>query len=327
MSKNIKYIDDSNLYNNDEYEINWKRVLDDIQNITYFPQTRIKQKSTVKICFCEKCSELFCCEDHKCGCGNIYKSCSEGESCRCPKCKEHRCCKCICINLPEAIEGPMGPEGEQGPKGEKGERGKAGPPGPPGPKGDTGEQGPTGPKGDKGDTGAVGPPGPKGDKGDKGDQGPPGIGIFCGCTAQLKNVLQTLINTGTQISVDVRLQDNPTVTGDLISISNEGILNIGKFPDTIKESINICKIAFITLKKNKFSDYTINYIPVPTPEPSGCQADCEESMRKLLGNTTGKINIRVGTQTITGNITKSEFGLAIVDDKTAVVTCEIESVK
>ena len=74
----------------------------------------------------------------------------------------------------------------------------------------------------------------------------------------------------------------------------------------------------------------ITYLPVPTPAPTGCGADCESAVRSYLPVGTTGAAIKAGGQTVAqGSVIKNEFGVLVLvgpnnSDPAFVSSCKAE---
>ncbi|MGI6526014.1 MAG: collagen-like protein [Caldicoprobacterales bacterium] len=250
------------------------------------------------------------------------------------------------------VTGPTGPRGATGVTGPTGPRGATGVTGPTGPMGATGVTGPTGPRGATGVTGPTGPcctgptgptgpcctgptgptgprgvTGPQGATGATGVTGPAGTGVECSCIAQMQNVIEQIITNFPTLNIDVGIENGGSASGRPNSIVNGTVFVLTNPSGQITHRINICRIAHISLTGNKtFEGFT--FLPAPTPPPTGCEAECEAGIRAVLQSLVGStVNIRAGG-TDTGNqpVTRTVFGMVILDNQIAVSTCQIEDI-
>ena len=230
---------------------------------------------------------------------------------------------------PRGATGPTGPRGATGVTGPTGPMGATGVTGPTGPRGATGVTGPTGPccTGPTGPTGPRGVTGPQGATGATGVTGPAGTGVECSCIAQMQNVIEQIITNFPTLNIDVGIENGGSASGRPNSIVNGTVFVLTNPSGQITHRINICRIAHISLTGNKtFESFT--FLPAPTPPPTGCEAECEAGIRAVLQSLVGyTVNIRAGG-TDTGNqpVTRTVFGMVILDNQIAVSTCQIEDI-
>jgi hypothetical protein len=234
--------------------------------------------------------------------------------------------------------GPIGIQGETGATGEIGIQGETGATGPIGIQGETGATGPIGIQGETGatgvqglngivgDTGAQGLNGIAGDTGPTGPQGPAGgdSGVeVCGCTDQMRNILQQL--TGQNIVVGT---EGALVNGNVLGVTGIGdptldnvvIIDMGS-------SIEYVNISTITNIFNNGSFSGLTFLPEPIPAPSGCEANSERSNRNILTSFIGNNNVYdftlTNTNTFTGEVFNVVWGIVLIDqfnlDKSGLV--------
>ncbi len=71
-------------------------------------------------------------------------------------------------------------------------------------------------------------------------------------------------------------------------------------------------IASITITSSTYND-AITYLPAPTPQPTGCDSNCEEAQREYLPVRTTGVDINAGGQTVAqGTVIKSEYGMVVI---------------
>lgn len=128
--------------------------------------------------------------------------------------------------------------------------------------------------------GLIGPTGPP---------GPTGVGLQddCGCTNQMRNILQqasgyvlNVYTTGGQLNnvtiIGVTGINNPNMDGVLVTVSNLGVTGY----------INISSIEGLVSPTNEqLNVFTL--IPEPVPAPENCEAYMERSMRNVLTTLIG----------------------------------------
>lgn len=208
-----------------------------------------------------------------------------------------------------------------------------GPPGPPGPPGETGEQGPPGPPGE---TGEQGPPGPPGETGEQGPPGPAGDAAQCACVAQMRNLLLQIIALYPTDNIIVSMESGNTASGRPGALlpgpatnPNSGLLQLVNTQGVPQEAVSLCRIAAVRITSATYNN-AITYLPVPTPAPTGCGADCESAVRSYLPVGTTGAAIKAGGQTVAqGSVIKNEFGVLVLvgpnnSDPTFVSSCKAE---
>ena len=114
-------------------------------------------------------------------------------------------------------------------------------------------------------------------------------------------------------------KDNNNVSGRLGSIlptpnnnPNAGLLQLLNTQGVLEEAVSLCRIASIKITSSTYND-SITYLPVPDPTPTGCDANCESTIRVYLPVGTDNVSINSGGQTVAnGEIIKSEYGMVVV---------------
>ena len=180
-----------------------------------------------------------------------------------------------------------------------------GPPGPAGPQGPTGAIGVTGPTGNTGATGATG---------DTGESGP---STACACVAQMRNVIEQIINLYPNDNLIIAMESGNNVSGrpgSLIPGPNSnpdaGLFQLVNNQGNPEEAVSICRIASITITSSDYND-AITYLPDPQID-SGCDTNCEAAIRSYLPVGTNT-DINSGGQTVAqGTVLKSEFGMVVI---------------
>lgn len=252
---------------------------------------------------------------------NIYK-CSDC-CCPCPEpCPTHCPPECVC---PTGATGPTGPTGATGATGATG----TGATGPTGPTGATGATGATG-------TGATGPTGPTGATGATGATGTCGDCADCACVNQMRNVLRQLIALYPTDNAIVAMESGNNASGRLGALlpapntnPNAGLLQLTNAQGVPQEAVSLCRIVSVRITSAKYNN-DITYLPVPSPAPTGCGANCEAAIRAYLPAGTTGVSINAGGQTVAqGTVLRSEFGMLVVvgpnnSNPTFVSTCKAE---
>ena len=234
-------------------------------------------------------------------------------------------CRCHCPGIcPIECVGPTGPQGPMGLRGCPGEQG------PQGPTGAMGPQGYVGPTGATGTTGATGAAGPTG------ATGPAGDSVACACVAQMRNVLQQIIQLYPTDNIVVSMESGDNASGRPGSLlpapntnPNAGLLQLTNNQGVAQEAVSICRIASVRITSTTYND-AITYLPAPTPTPTGCGADCEAAVRSYLPVGTAGASIKAGGQTVgQGTVLVNEFGILVLvgannSDPTFISACKAE---
>lgn len=162
--------------------------------------------------------------------------------------------------------------------------------------------------------GPQGPPGPPGRPGKPGRPGNFSDTATCGCVQQMRNVLEQLITLYPNTNFTFNLEDSGDTGGILNSLFpppdsnvNAGILLVRRNGDT---GLSLCKIASFSIPNETYDD-SITFLPVPTPPPEGCDANCESAYRGWL-NIGDSVLVAAGNASITGTIRKIEYGMIVV---------------
>lgn len=195
--------------------------------------------------------------------------------------------------------------------------------------GQSGPPGPQGPEGPQGPQGEQGIPGPEGPQGPAGESGP---SASCFCAQQMRNIIEQIITLYPDDNLIIAMESGNNVSGrpgSLLTGENAGLFQLVNNQGVAEEAVSICRIAAITITSSEYND-AITYLPVPDPIPTGCDADCESSIREYLPVGTENVDINAGGQTIaTGDIIRSEYGMVVVvgpnnSNPTFVSSCKIE---
>ena len=258
-------------------------------------------------------------------------------------------------------QGPMGYPGPQGPVGPAGPRGPQGFPGTPGPTGPTGAtgtngmngiMGPTGPTGANGPTGATGATGPTGANGITGPTGANGVtgstgptgangvtgptgptgntnSACCGCTEQIRNILQQIITLYPNNNIFVTLRSGDAVVGRPGALIPGPNGQTGLFEVTTSQNLtqflSICSIDTIQINNATYND-AITYLPEPVPALTDCCSDCESTIRSRLPVGTPNVSINTSTQTpSTGTVIRNEFGMIVLANEAAATITFLSS--
>lgn len=228
-----------------------------------------------------------------------YTDCSDCEGFMNSSCTF--CGGCGCSHCCRGPQGPAGPQGPQGPAGPQGPRGPAGPQGP---------QGPTGP-GSGGDASSA----------------------CCGCSEQLRNIIQQIITLYPTNDLFVTLNSGDAVVGRPGSLITGPNGRTGVFvvinPQNYEQYLSTCSIDTIQINNATYND-AIAYLPEPVPGPTDCCSDCEATIRSLLPVGTPDVRITTSTQPPSvGTVIRNEYGMIVlaneaVNNITFISSCSID---
>ena len=231
-------------------------------------------------------------------------------------------------NGPTGATGATGPTGANGITGPTGANGATGVTGPTGPTGANGVTGPTGPTGANGVTG---PTGPTGATGVTGPTGPTGNtnSACCGCTEQIRNILQQIITLYPNNNIFVTLRSGDAVVGRPGALIPGPNGQTGLFEVTTSQNLtqflSICSIDTIQINNATYND-AITYLPEPVPAPTDCCSDCESTIRSRLPVGTPNVSINTSTQTpSTGTVIRNEFGMIVLANEAAATITFLSS--
>lgn len=110
---------------------------------------------------------------------------------------------------------------------------------------------------------------------------------------------------------------------------NSGLFQLVNNQGVPEEALSICRIASITITSSTYNN-AITYLPAPTPQPTGCDANCEAAIRTYLPVGTQNVDINAGGQTVAqGTVLKNEYGMTVVvgnnnSNPTFVSSCKAE---
>lgn len=185
-------------------------------------------------------------------------------------------------------------------------------------------------------TGATGSTGPTGATGATGPTGPTGSETECACVAQMRNLLQQIITLYPNDNIVVAMESGNNVSGRPGSLlpspntnPNAGLLQLVNNQGVAQEAVSICRIAAVRITSATYNN-GITYLPVPSPAPAGCGANCESAVRSYLPVGTASVNVKAGGQTVgQGTVIRNEFGVVVLvgannSDPTFVSTCKAE---
>ena len=153
----------------------------------------------------------------------------------------------------------------------------------------------------------------------------------------MRNVIEQIITLYPDDNLIIAMESGNNVSGRpgfLIpgpnGNPNSGLFQLINSAGTAEEAVSICRIVSITITSSDYNN-AITYLPVPTPEPTGCEADCEAAVREYLPVGTDA-RITSGGQTVAqGTILINEFGMVVVvgpnnSNPSFVSTCKAEIV-
>ena len=93
---------------------------------------------------------------------------------------------------------------------------------------------------------------------------------------------------------------------------NAGLLQLTNAQGVPQEAVSLCRIVSVRITSAKYNN-DITYLPVPSPAPTGCGANCEAAIRAYLPAGTIGVSINAGGQTVAqGTVLRSEFGMLVV---------------
>lgn len=152
----------------------------------------------------------------------------------------------------------------------------------------------------------------------------------------MRNLLQQIIQLYPTDNIVVAMESGDNASGRPGSLlpapntnPNAGLLQLTNAQGVPQEAVSICRIASVRITSAKYNN-AITYLPVPTPAPSGCAANCEAAVRSYLPVGTAGVSIKAGGQTVgQGKVLKNEFGVVVLvgsnnSDPTFVSTCKAE---
>lgn len=184
-----------------------------------------------------------------------------------------------------------------------------------------------------------GVPGPAGPTGLTGVTGPTGSlenSATCTCVNQMRNIIQQIITLYPTDNLSISMESGNNVSGRASSLlpgpdsnPDSGLFQLENSQGVMQEAVSICRIAAITITSSTYND-DITFLPVPSPLPTGCDANCENALRKYLPVGTTGVNLQAGSRTIaTGDILKSEYGMVVVvgsnnSNPTFASLCKVE---
>lgn len=192
-------------------------------------------------------------------------------------------------------------------------------------------------EGPQGPIGPQGPPGAAGEQGPIGPQGPPGqsgSNANCACVAQMIKIIKQIITLYNTDNLIITLESGDNTSGrpgSLLPTTNPGIFTLVNTQGVLKSTINVCRIVSIKITSSSYNN-DLTYLPVPTPEPTGCDADCESALRSYL--IVGKaVSIKSGQKTVAnGTVKVNAYGMTVVVENndtnpTFISNCKIDIIK
>lgn len=192
-----------------------------------------------------------------------------------------------------------------------------------------GPQGPAGPQGPQGPTGPEGPQGPIGPQGPAGDAS----SACCGCSEQLRNVIQQIITLYPNNDLFVTLNSGDAVVGRPGSLITGPNGRTGVFviinPANFEQYLSTCSIDTIQINNATYNN-AIVYLSEPVPTPADCCADCESTIRSLLPVGTPNATITTSTQPPSvGTVIRNEYGMIVLANEaenniTFISSCSID---
>lgn len=152
----------------------------------------------------------------------------------------------------------------------------------------------------------------------------------------MRNVIRQLITLYPTDNVIVAMESGNNASGRLGALlpapntnPNAGLLQLTNAQGVAQEAVSLCRIASIRITSATYNN-AITYLPIPSPAPTGCGADCEAAVRAYLPAGTTGVAINAGGQTVAqGRVLRSEFGMLVVvgnnnSDPTFVSSCKAE---
>lgn len=152
----------------------------------------------------------------------------------------------------------------------------------------------------------------------------------------MRNVLRQIIQLYPTENIVIAMESGNNVSGRpgyLLPAPNTnpsaGLFQVTNAQGVPQEAVPICRIASVRITSAAYNT-AITYLPVPTPAPTGCEADCESAERAYLPVGTTKVDINAGGQTVgQGTVVRSEYGMIVLVGAnncypTFVNTCKAE---
>lgn len=152
----------------------------------------------------------------------------------------------------------------------------------------------------------------------------------------MRNLLQQIIQLYPTDNVVVAMESGNNASGRPGSLlpapntnPNAGLLQLTNAQGVPQEALSICRIASVRITSATYNN-AITYLPVPSPAPTGCGADCEAAVRSYLPVGTTGVDINAGGQTVgQGTVLRNEFGVVVLvgnnnSDPTFISTCKAE---
>lgn len=233
------------------------------------------------------------------------------------------------------VTGPQGPQGIQGPIGPQGIQGEPGPAG----VSDTITIG-TVTTGEPGSNASVTDVGegsnhilnfviPRGADGNSN-----GNDFCCFCVEQMRNIIEQVITLYPNNELFISLDSGDAIIGTPGQIrlgpnGKSGVFEVILSQGTFREFLSICSIDTITINNATYNE-AITFLPIPTPAPIGCCADCDFAVRETLPIGTSGVSIITNTQlTSQGDVIENEPGMVVLENTernniTFVSSCRID---
>ncbi len=149
----------------------------------------------------------------------------------------------------------------------------------------------------------------------------------------MRNVIRQIIEFYPDDNLSVSMESGDNASGRPGSLyippdsnPSAGLFLLENTQGVVEEALSLCRIAAIKITSADYDD-RITYLPVPDPEPEGCDADCEASIRAYLPVGTNA-SINAGGQTVAnGEVIQTQFGMVVLvqgADVIFVSTCKVE---
>ena len=152
----------------------------------------------------------------------------------------------------------------------------------------------------------------------------------------MRNILRQIIALYPNENLIVSMESGDNVSGRPGALlpapntnPNAGLFQLVNSQGVVQEAVSLCRIAAVRVTSSTYNN-AITYLPVPSPAPEGCGADCQAAILAYLPvNTTG-VSIKSGGQTVAqGTVLKNEFGMVVIvgqnnSNPTFVSTCKAE---
>lgn len=148
----------------------------------------------------------------------------------------------------------------------------------------------------------------------------------------MKNILRQIIQLYPNDTVEISMESGNNISGRpnaLLPAGQQGVFQLANSQGVTQEGVSVCRIAAVRITSATYNN-AITYLPEPTPAPTGCDADCQASIRAYLPVGTTGVDINAGGQTVAqGTVLRSEYGMLVLvgpnsSDPTFVSTCKAE---